>query len=146
MTKMKISGANLLSGKVVEGPIPPADNPQSTRDDILRGARDSSGQPLKWAHNDTRPGLQAPVSRKDPGFVTRPQPTTSSDSGFKLDPETPTAGATARPGLTKLGTTTTQTPGYGKLSPSGSGLPDQKEFTSYDSAALRRLRALRGTK
>ena len=109
-----------------EGPIVPADNPQSVRDDILRGARDSTGQPLKWAHNDSRPGVQAPVSRKDVVF-SRPQVTTSPDSGFKLNPEKPLAGTTARPGLSKLGTTTTQTPGFGKLTPSGSGLADQSE-------------------
>jgi hypothetical protein len=127
----------ILNRKLREGPIVPADNPRSVRDDILRGARDSTGQPFKWAHNDTRPGLQPPVSRKDMVF-SGPQATTAPDTGFVLDPAKSLAGATARPGLTKLGTTTTQTPGFGKISPSGTGLLDQSEF------ALRRLRALRG--
>lgn len=79
---------------------------------------------------------------------TRPSPTTSTDTGVQLNPQNPTAGSLTRNppfNYAKLGASPTSTPGFGKISPSGTGLPEQKEFTTYDQAALRRLRNLRGT-
>jgi hypothetical protein len=95
--------------KTREGPLPPPD----------RGA------------NDSRPGLPAPTVRTNVLHV-QPMATTSPDAGFKLNPEASTAnkpriGGKAPSGkYAKGGYTTTQTPGYGKLSKSGTGLPEQE--------------------
>jgi len=109
-----------------EGQLPPADNAKSTR--RLPGAP-------SWGQNDTRPGMPAPTVRKDQTW-TRPKPTTSGVTGIALNPENPTS-TTRGPGTStanqppfsyaKMGRTTTVTPGFGKLSPSGTGIRNQPE-------------------
>ncbi len=114
--------------KTREGPIPPADNPNSVRP--IRG--------LVAATNDTRPGIPAPASRITMPHSFMSKGTTSSDGNANiqsLNPEAPTS-TTAGPGTgrttmppfkyAQLGNTTTQTPGFGKMSPSGTGLKDQR--------------------
>src|SRR4029077_8803327 len=110
--------------KVREGPLPPADNAKSTRS--LPGAP-------SWGQNDTRPGITGPIVRKDQTW-TRPQPTTTAVTGIALNPENPTS-TTRGPGTStatqppfsyaKMGRTTTVTPGFGKLRPSGTGITGQ---------------------
>jgi hypothetical protein len=134
---------NSWNRKLKEGPIVDDKPPTRTRIPAPTG--------------DIRPGLPTPTPRRDVTF-TRPQATTSAPTGLELDPQRPTNApgqTTGGPGTNqnprpsfdyaKLGQSTTITPGFNRLSPSGRGMPDQKEFTSYDPAALRRLRALRGT-
>lgn len=79
--------------------------------------------------NDVRPGLPQPTPRKDV-ISTRPQATTSPDTGIQLNPENPTAGSLTRNPpfpYARPGNSPTSTPGFGKISPSGTGLPEQKE-------------------
>ncbi len=79
--------------------------------------------------NDTRLGLPSPTVRK-PVTWQRPQATTSDDTGVQLNPENLTAGPLQRNPpfpYAKLGASPTSTPGYGRLSPSGTGLPEQSE-------------------
>ena len=95
--------------KTQEGPLPPPD----------RGM------------NDRRPGLPSPAVRTNV-LHTQPAATTGSDSGFKLNPEASTAGKPRIGGkapagqYAKGGYSATSTPGYGKLSKSGTGLPEQE--------------------
>src|SRR5712692_7334589 len=139
---MKISSRNLLTGKLLEGPI--MDDKPPTRPRIPPPS------------GDVRLGLPTPTPRRDVTF-TRPQATTSTPTGLELDPQRPTnaPGQTSggpgtnqnpRPSFdyAKLGQSTTITPGFNRLSPSGRGMPDPREFISMDMAALHRLRALRG--
>jgi hypothetical protein len=65
-----------------------------------------------------------------------PKATTSKDTGIALNPQNPTS-TTKGPGTSqsaeppfnypKLGNTTTVTPGFGKLTPSGTGIRGQRE-------------------
>ena len=82
-------------------------------------------------YNDSRPGLPTPTIRST---VTHqvPQATTSSVSGIVLNPEDSTAGKPRIGGKAPVGQyarggySPTSTPGYGKLSKSGTGLPEQE--------------------
>ncbi len=138
-----------LKGRISEGPVPPADNPNSVRS--IRG--------LVPATNDTRPGLPAPMSRRTVTH-TQPKATTSSDGNANiqgLDPEAPTAGGKfpreAAPGSAadagakgskdakmfkrkdpKLGQPTKH-PGFGNMGPSGTGLPDGEEEEEEETLA-----------
>src|SRR5437899_2609582 len=100
--------------KLREGPII-SDQPRPP----LRG--------LSFPQNDIRPGLPKPGPRTDVTW-TRPQPTTAPDTGFKLNPENPTADSLTRNppfNYAKLGASPTSTRGFGRHSPSGTGMPDQ---------------------
>ncbi len=111
-----------------EGPIPPADNAGSVRS--IRG--------LVAATNDTGPGIPAPTSRQPVTRTYASKGTTSSDGSANLqnlNPEAPTSN-TPGPGTSRtptppfnyaqLGNTTTQTLGFGRVSPSGTGLKHQR--------------------
>src|SRR5690348_1314786 len=94
--------------KTREGPLPPPD----------RGA------------NDSRPGLPAPTVRTNVLHV-QPMATTSPDAGFKLNPRAPPAsrprigGEAPSREYAKGGYSPPLPPGYGKLSRSAAGLPEQ---------------------
>src|SRR5712664_3063951 len=81
-----VRGERKKMKKIREGPII-GDQPRPS----IRGY----GVPV----NDQRPGLPTPGPRVDlanRNWTTRPQPTTSPDTGFKLNPENPTAGSLTR--------------------------------------------------
>ncbi|SRR6266581_8598101 len=102
--------------KLREGPII-SDQPRPP----LRG--------LSFPQNDIRPGLPKPGPRTDVTW-TRPTPTTAPDTGFKLNPENPTAGSLTRNPpfpYARPGNSPTATLGFKKNSPSGTGLVDQPE-------------------
>jgi hypothetical protein len=90
--------------------------------------------------NDRRPGLPAPTVRTNVLHV-QPMASTGPDAGFKLNPEDKTAGKPRIGGkapsgqYARAGYTTTATPGYGKLSKSGSGLPEQEAVPGTAAAA-----------
>lgn len=98
-------------------------NPRKTREGPL--------PPPDLGVNDNRPGLPAPTVRTNVLHV-QPMATTGPDAGFKLNPEASTAGKPRIGGkapsgnYARAGYTTTKTPGYGKLSKSGTGLPEQE--------------------
>jgi hypothetical protein len=105
--------------KVREGPTM-SDKPRPP----LRG--------LSFPQNDVRLGLPTPAPRKDVTW-TRPQPTTSSDSGISLSPQTPNW---SKPGQVKIpqapvgkyaatGQSPTSTGGFRGNTPSGTGLTKQ---------------------
>jgi hypothetical protein len=104
--------------KTREGPLPPPD----------RGM------------NDRRPGLPAPTVRTNVLHV-QPMATTGPDAGFKVNPEDKTSGKPRIGGkapsgqYARAGYTTTATPGYGKLSKSGTGLPEQEAAPGTAAAA-----------
>ena len=81
--------------------------------------------------NDSRPGLPTPTVRTNTPNI-QPAATTSSDSGFKLNPESGTSGRPRIGGkapagqYARAGYSPTSTPGYGKQSKSGTGLPEQE--------------------
>jgi hypothetical protein len=107
-----------LGKRIAEGPIIDDKPPTRTRIPAPTG--------------NQRPGLPAPTPRKDV-LWTRPQATTSTDTGVQLNPQNPTAGSLTRNppfNYAKLGASPTSTPGFGKISPSGTGLPEQSEFAS----------------
>jgi len=118
----------ILTSKLKEGSIVDDMPPTRTRIPAPRGG--------------VRPGLPTPTPRRDVTF-TRPQATTSTPTGLELDPQRPTNApgqTTGGPGTNqnprpsfdyaKLGQSTTISPGFGKISPSGTGLLDQPEFAS----------------
>ena len=105
--------------RIKEGPLPPPD----------RGI------------NDARPGLPAPTVRSTV-VHQQPQATASSISnGLMVTPEQSFAGKQRIGGkapagqYAKMGYTTTQTPGFGKLSKSGTGLTDQEAAPGTAAAA-----------
>jgi hypothetical protein len=97
--------------------------------------RPPTGARQPASKGDVRLGLPAPTPRVGVTFTT-PQATTSPATGIKLNPENPTSTTTG-PGTSrsaeppfnyaKLGNTTTVTPGFGKLTPSGTGIRGQRE-------------------
>jgi hypothetical protein len=64
--------------------------------------------------------------------------TTSADTGVSLNPEAPTAGTVKVPqapvgSYAQPGYSPTSTPGFGKISPSGTGLPEQGQDSAPPS-------------
>jgi hypothetical protein len=105
--------------RIREGPLPPAD----------RGV------------NDARPGLPKPTVRSTQ-VHQQPQATASSTgNALMVNPEQsfagkPRIGGKAPAGqYAKMGYSTTATPGFGKLSKSGTGLPEQESAPGSAAAA-----------
>ncbi len=105
-----------------------------------RRIREADLPPADRGINDRRPGLPAPAVRTNV-LHTQPAATTSSDSGFKLNPEDSTAGKPRIGGKAPVGQyarggySPTSTPGFGKLSKSGTGLPEQESAPGTAAAA-----------
>ncbi len=151
-TTVSLEEAEKQAVKTREGPLPGPDS----------NIRPLRGQ--GFPQNDVRPGLPAPTVRKQVVHV-QPQATTSADTGVKLDgalspgsapalatgsrgasneqvPGTAGRGAKGskdakpfKPKIPRTGATTTKSPGFGKASPSGTGLTDQPEEEEEESRA-----------
>src|SRR5256886_12549095 len=108
-----------------------AENQETNDSKNPRKTREGPLPPPDRGMNDGRPGLPAPAVRTNV-LHTQPTATTGSDSGFKLNPEASTSGKPRIGGKAPAGRyarggySPTSTSGYGNLSKSGTGLPEQE--------------------